>query len=312
MIRGLTGIWKKIKINPSAPTYSPLKAQSLNMGYQHGASHTIASGGKKEKTNIVASPWCGVYACDTKIKQQGRWQSEEQGRREENRETERLADPLLAILDRSAVAMATGSPRLVFGAASGITAEDLMFSTHLGSANMVLYSSGRSTLHSQSLVWDTAAGTRATGVENLSPSARLTDRFSSSRQRFLLPHTQCRISRCKQSTFCASSGSAHCWICDNACFFSCCTAFLKLQSSRSDLFKWTKNKEQQYSKMLHIYQCTVFSVIRPWCCKVNEDISFSYLVCNLNMTAFNASSRYRKLYDCFLATGGILRQYEVQ
>lgn len=36
--------------------------------------------------------------------------------------------------------MATGSPRLVFGAASGITAEDLMFSTHLGSANMALQS----------------------------------------------------------------------------------------------------------------------------------------------------------------------------
>lgn len=36
--------------------------------------------------------------------------------------------------------MATGSPRLVFGATSGITAEDLMFSTHLGSDNMVLQS----------------------------------------------------------------------------------------------------------------------------------------------------------------------------
>ncbi len=64
----------------------------------------------------------------------------EKRKREGKRETERLADPLLAILDRSAVAMATGSPRLVFGAASGITAEDLMFSTHLGSANMALQS----------------------------------------------------------------------------------------------------------------------------------------------------------------------------
>lgn len=54
------------------------------------------------------------------------------------RETVRLADLLLAILDRSAVAMATSSLRLVFGAACGITAEDLMFSTHLGSANMAL------------------------------------------------------------------------------------------------------------------------------------------------------------------------------
>lgn len=59
----------------------------------------------------------------------------------ENRESKRLAELLLAILDRSAVATATGSPRLVFGAASGITAEDLMFSTHLGSANMALHSS---------------------------------------------------------------------------------------------------------------------------------------------------------------------------
>lgn len=52
----------------------------------------------------------------------------------------RLADPPLAILDGSAVAIATGSPGLVFGAASGITAEDLMFRTHLGSANMALRS----------------------------------------------------------------------------------------------------------------------------------------------------------------------------
>lgn len=52
--------------------------------------------------------------------------------------TERLADPLLAILDRSAVAMATGSPWLVFGAVSGITAQDFALRTHLGSANMVL------------------------------------------------------------------------------------------------------------------------------------------------------------------------------
>lgn len=36
--------------------------------------------------------------------------------------------------------MATSSSQLVFGAASGITAEDLMFSTHLGSANMALQS----------------------------------------------------------------------------------------------------------------------------------------------------------------------------
>lgn len=36
--------------------------------------------------------------------------------------------------------MATSSPRLVFGAVFGITAEDLMFSTHLGSANMALQS----------------------------------------------------------------------------------------------------------------------------------------------------------------------------
>lgn len=44
----------------------------------------------------------------------------------------RLADPLLAVLDRSAVAMATGSPGLVFGAAGGVTAEDFVLGTHLG------------------------------------------------------------------------------------------------------------------------------------------------------------------------------------
>lgn len=44
----------------------------------------------------------------------------------------RLADPLLAVLDRSAVAMATSSPGLVFGAAGGVTAEDFVLGTHLG------------------------------------------------------------------------------------------------------------------------------------------------------------------------------------
>lgn len=108
------------------------------MGCQQGAGHTAATQ-KKAKANIVANPCCGIYTHE-KIKQQGRRESESRGKREGKRETERLADPLLAILDRSAVAMATSSPRLVFGAASGITAEDLMFSTHLGSANMVLQS----------------------------------------------------------------------------------------------------------------------------------------------------------------------------
>lgn len=46
--------------NPSVPTYSPLKAQSLNMGYQHGASHTIASGEKNEKNKHCSNSmvWC--------------------------------------------------------------------------------------------------------------------------------------------------------------------------------------------------------------------------------------------------------------
>lgn len=72
---------------------------------------------------------CAIYRQNTEIKRQVRLG-----------ERQRLADPLLAILDRSAVAMATSSPRSVFGAAFGITAEDLMFSTHLGSANMALQS----------------------------------------------------------------------------------------------------------------------------------------------------------------------------
>lgn len=77
---------------------------------------------------------------DKTKKKKEKKREQEKGKREGKRETVRLADPLLAILDRSAVAMATSSPRLVFGAASGITAEDLMFSTHLGSANMALQS----------------------------------------------------------------------------------------------------------------------------------------------------------------------------
>lgn len=69
--------------------------------------------------------------------------------------------------------MATSSPWLVFGAACGITAEDLMFSTHLGSANMALQSATPLLAPRCShnlLFWvfsfflDTMAGTRATGI----------------------------------------------------------------------------------------------------------------------------------------------------
>lgn len=35
-----------------------------------------------------------------------------------------------------------------------------------------------------------------------------------------------------------------------------------------------ENKEQEYSKLLHNYQYTVFAVIRPWDCKLNEDTYF--------------------------------------
>lgn len=103
--------------------------------YEQSAWSQIRHSHKKgEKKNIAANPCCVVY---TKIKL---WRRQEKGEKEKEIETKRLADLLLAILDRSAVAMATSSPQLVFGAASGITAEDLMFSTHLGSANMVLQS----------------------------------------------------------------------------------------------------------------------------------------------------------------------------
>ena len=136
------------------------------------------------------------------IKQRGRWEKAKSREKEmEKRETERLADPLLAILDRSAVAMATGSPRLVFGAASGITAEDLMFSTHLGSANMALQSatlSACSTLHSQSLVWDKRLAPEPQASKSLSLSARITD-SSLHPDRCLCRHVQRRTGRCRQS-----------------------------------------------------------------------------------------------------------------
>lgn len=90
----------------------------------------------------------------------GKWKKREK--------SQRLAEPPLAILDRSAVAMATSSPRLVFGAASGITAEDLMFSTHLGSANMALHSSALSIPCLGHSGWRPSDWR-----QNLSPSARL-------------------------------------------------------------------------------------------------------------------------------------------
>lgn len=148
-----------------SPTYSLLKGWSLDMGYQRGSYsyHTLRK--KKEvEANFVAYLRCDIYIGDSAKAAKNKTERRAGKTREENGETERLADTPRAILDRSAIAMATGSPRLVFGAASGITAEDLMFSTHLGSTNMVLYSSACST-HSQSLVWDRAAGTQANGVK---------------------------------------------------------------------------------------------------------------------------------------------------
>lgn len=124
----------------------------------------------------------------------GRRRHEQQAGKWKKREkSQRLAEPPLAILDRSAVAMATGSPRLVFGAASGITAEDLMFSTHLGSANMALHSSALSIPCLGHSGWRPGDWRR-----NLSPSARLTDGPCHYGKRFCC-HMQSPINRCKQS-----------------------------------------------------------------------------------------------------------------
>lgn len=89
--------------------------------------------------------------------------------------------------------MATSSPRLVFGAASGITAEDLMFSTHLGSANMALHSFALSIPCLGHSGWH-PSGWR----QNLSPSARLSGGSCHYGKRFCC-HMQGPINRCKQS-----------------------------------------------------------------------------------------------------------------
>lgn len=116
-----------------------------------------------------------------------------QGSGRKKEKTRTLAEPPLAILDRSAVAMATGSPRLVFGAASGITAEDLMFSTHLGSANMALHSSALSIPCLGHSGWHPSDWR-----QNLSLSARLTDGPCHHGKRSGC-HMQSPINRCKQS-----------------------------------------------------------------------------------------------------------------
>lgn len=89
--------------------------------------------------------------------------------------------------------MATSSPRLVFGAASGITAEDLMFSTHLGSANMALHSSALSIPCLGHSGWHPSDWR-----QNLSPSARLSGGSCHYGKR-LCCHMQGPINRCKQS-----------------------------------------------------------------------------------------------------------------
>lgn len=187
--------------NPSADTCSTLKARSINIGYQHGHSQTTATHTKKKQTwQQMAS--CAIYTQNTKIK----WQV-----RLGERETQRLANLLLAILDRSAVAMATSSPRLVFGAAFGITAEDLMFSTHLGSANMALQSATPllATYWTRNPLFRTQWLASEPPASKSLTECQINQQFCSSWQMFLLQRTMSSLQTFKISMCCASL----IWIC---------------------------------------------------------------------------------------------------
>lgn len=187
--------------NPSADTCSTLKARSINIGYQHGHSQTTATHTKKKQT-WQQMACCAIYTQNTKIK----WQV-----RLGERETQRLANLLLAILDRSAVAMATSSPRLVFGAAFGITAEDLMFSTHLGSANMALQSATPllATYWTRNPLFRTQRLASEPPASKYLTECQINQQFCSSWQMFLLQRTMSSLQTFKISMCCASL----IWIC---------------------------------------------------------------------------------------------------
>lgn len=148
-----------------------------------------------------------------------------EGEKEKEIETKRLADPLLAILDRSAVAMATSSPQLVFGAASGITAEDLMFGTHLGSANMALQSVTPllAPHHALNPLFRTQRLAPDPPAFKFSPlSARLTDRSPDPDRCF-----GCSVQwihGCARSMCCANFDGIHYWLCKKKIFYQLFTA----------------------------------------------------------------------------------------
>ena len=142
-----------------------------------------------------------------------------------------------------------------------------MFSTHLGSANMVLQSatlSACSTPHSQSLVWDKRLAPETQASKSLSPSARFTD--SSLRpDRCLCRHVQRRTGRCKQSVSMSMSATL---------VLVTTVVFLLFFFPPSSLFKSAEfkvrpsiNGWKHSSKLFHVYQCTV---------SLSEDLGIVY------------------------------------
>lgn len=116
--------WKK-KIPPPLLT---LNSCSINMGCQHEDGQTAATKKKREKYfSRSAACYLHMWHADKPVSKM---------RKQSGGETRRLADPTTRRFRKECRYHSNQQPSLVFRAASRITAKDLMFSTHLGSANM--------------------------------------------------------------------------------------------------------------------------------------------------------------------------------
>lgn len=134
------------------------------MGYQHGASHTTTT---RTQENVAADPRCVIYICSTQVKQRGRREIQ---RREEEKWRERDTQT-------NCLLYWTGVPLPWQPAALDWYLEQrfellqrISCSVHIWGRliwrqNQLPCFRSHHAVYSQSLVWDTAAGTRPPDVK---------------------------------------------------------------------------------------------------------------------------------------------------
>lgn len=207
--------------------------------------------------------------------------------------------------------MATGSPWLVFGAASGITAEDLMFSTHLGSANMAPQSA--TPLLAPHCIRNPLFGTRRLapgGHRRLKAliELQINRQLSSSRQMFVQPRTMLAdINRERVGLVWIAPiiGFVQMYVVISFRYFV--QPFLKLQGFKVRP-SINVNKESINSELIHIYQQKNISLCRSRDLKLSrihvclDGAAFRYVVVSYLMFSVIRGHCYRHLEPLYLQT----------